>query len=215
MQCKEGVSPPFRWLARSPSLAFAAMHSLVVLTSVFAVIFVAELPDKTALTTFVMATRHKAVPVFTGAAFALAIQSLVAVLAGELLSKLPARPVHVGAGLLFLVTAVLMWRQAGESEVAESDAPAAGFWRTAWVVFGVVFLAEWGDLTQLATAALAARYRAPFTVFVGATGALWAVVAIATFVGSHAGKLLPARATKRVAAGIFCAVGIAFVTGVL
>ncbi len=191
------------------------MPSFVVFTSVFAVIFVAELPDKTALTAFVLATRHKALPVFVGSAVALAIQSLVAVAAGALLSKLPARAVHIGAGTLFLVTAVLMWRQADAAEVHEKDAPHAGFWKTAWIVFGVVFLAEWGDLTQLATAALAAHYRAPVTVFVGATTALWAVVGIASFVGSHAGKLLPPRATKRVAAGIFCAVGIAFITGVL
>jgi putative Ca2+/H+ antiporter (TMEM165/GDT1 family) len=191
------------------------MSALFIITSVFAVIFVAELPDKTALTTFVLATRHKPVPVFVGAAIALAVQSLVAVLAGQLLSRLPARAVHVGAGLLFLVTAVLMWRQAGDGEASKNDAAAGGFWRTAWVVFGVVFLAEWGDLTQLATAAMAAHYRAPIAVFIGATAALWAVVAIASFVGSHAGKLLPPRATKRVAAAIFCAVGVAFVTGVL
>ncbi len=191
------------------------MSSLFVFASVFAVIFVAELPDKTALTTFVLATRHKPVPVFTGAAAALAVQSLAAVGAGALLGKLPARAVHVGAGVLFLVTAVLMWRQSGESEADEHDRPTRGFWRTVWVVFGVVFLAEWGDLTQLATAAMAAHYRAPLTVFLGATAALWAVVAIATVAGSHAGKLLPPRATKRVAAAIFCVVGIAFITGLL
>lgn len=191
------------------------MPALVVLTSVFAVIFVAELPDKTALTAFVLATRHRAMPVFVGSAIALAVQSLVAVLAGQLLSKLPTRAVHVGAGGLFLVTAVLMWRQAGESDVRDPDKSATGFWRTAWMVFGVMFLAEWGDLTQLATAAMAAHYRSPFTVFLGATGALWAVVGIASFVGSHAGKLLPARATKRVAATLFFVVGVAFVTGLL
>jgi putative Ca2+/H+ antiporter (TMEM165/GDT1 family) len=191
------------------------MASLFTALSVFAVIFVAELPDKTALTTFVLATRHKPLPVFAGAAGALAIQSLVAVLAGHLLSRLPARAVHVGAGVLFLVTAVLLWRQGEEAEVHEKDTPNAGFWRTAWVVFGVVFLAEWGDLTQLATAAMAAHYAAPFTVFVGATAALWTVVGIATFVGSHAGRLLPPRATKRVAAGIFFAVGVAFIAGLL
>src|SRR5579872_5593925 len=129
------------------------MSSLFVLASVFGVIFVAELPDKTALTTFVMATRHKPLPVFAGAAAALAIQSLVAVGAGALLGKLPAHAVHVGAGLLFIVTAALMWRQSGEGEADPHERDAKGFLRTAWVVFGVVFLAEWGDLTQLATAA--------------------------------------------------------------
>jgi putative Ca2+/H+ antiporter (TMEM165/GDT1 family) len=189
------------------------MASLLAALSVFAVIFVAELPDKTALTTFVLATRHRPLPVFAGAATALAVQSLVAVLAGQLLSRLPARAVHVGAGVLFLVTAVLLWRQSEEADVHEKDTPNASFWKTAWVVFGVVFIAEWGDLTQLATAAMAAHYKAPVAVFVGATTALWAVVGIATFAGSHAGRLLPPRATKRVAAGIFCVVGIAFIAG--
>jgi putative Ca2+/H+ antiporter (TMEM165/GDT1 family) len=121
----------------------------------------------------------------------------------------------VGAGVLFLVTAVLLWRQAEEADVHEKDAPKAGFWKTAWVVFGVVFLAEWGDLTQLATAAMAAHYRSPVAVFVGATSALWAVVGIAAFAGSHAGRLLPPRTTKRVAAGIFLVVGVAFIAGLL
>jgi putative Ca2+/H+ antiporter (TMEM165/GDT1 family) len=191
------------------------MSIFLVFASVFGVIFVAELPDKTALTTFVMATRHKPLPVFVGAAAALAIQSLVAVAAGALLGKLPGHVVHVGAGILFMITAGVMWRQAGEEEEDPHEKPATGFSRTAWVVFGVVFLAEWGDLTQLATAAMAAHYHAPFTVFFASTAALWAVVAIAAFVGSHAGKLLPPKATKRVAAGIFLLVGIAFVTGIL
>ena len=191
------------------------MPSLVVFSSVFAVIFVAELPDKTALMAFVLAARHKALPVFVGAALALTVQSLVAVGAGALLSKLPAHAVHLGAGGLFLVTAVVMWRQSNETEVVDKDAPADGFWKTAWGVFAVVFVAEWGDLSQLATAALAAHYKAPFTVFAAATAALWAVVGIAAFVGSHAGRLLPPKATKRVAAGIFCLVGVAFMTGLL
>jgi putative Ca2+/H+ antiporter (TMEM165/GDT1 family) len=82
-------------------------------------------------------------------------------------------------------------------------------------VFGVVFVAEWGDLTQLATAALAARYAAPIAVFVGATAALWAVVAIAATVGHRAGKLLSPHVTQRVAAGVFALVGVAFVVGLL
>lgn len=191
------------------------MGSVFVLLSVFAVIFVAELPDKSALTAFVLATRHKPFAVFAGAAIALTLQSLVAVAAGHLLSRLPSRAVHIGAGVLFVGSAVVMWRQAEETEVREKDGPDAGFWKTAWVAFAVIFLVEWGDLTQLATAALAAHYAAPVTVFVGATAALWAVVGIAVFAGSHAGKLLPPRATKRVASAIFCAVGIAFMTGVL
>jgi putative Ca2+/H+ antiporter (TMEM165/GDT1 family) len=183
---------------------------------VFGVVFVAELPDKTALASLVMATRHRPLPVFLGAALALAVQSLVAVLAGHLVSLLPARPVHVGAGLLFLVTAVLMWRRNDEDEGSvERDAPALTFRQTAWLVFGVVFVAEWGDLTQLATAALAARYAAPVAVFLGATIALWAVVALAVVVGNRAGRFISPHVTQRIAAAIFALLGVAFVVGLL
>jgi putative Ca2+/H+ antiporter (TMEM165/GDT1 family) len=183
-----------------------------IFASVFGVVFLAELPDKTALAALALATRHKPAPVFVGAASALTIQSLVAVAAGRLVALLPARPVHVAAGLLFLVSAVFMWRRKEEDEdVRERD--AAGFWRSTWVVFAIVFIAEWGDLTQLATAALAARYDAPVVIFAAATLALWAVTAVAVFVGHRAGKMLDPRVTARMAAGLFAFVGVALIAG--
>jgi hypothetical protein len=117
------------------------MTGWALLASVFGVIFVAELPDKTALAALALATRHRPVPVLLGAASALTIQSAVAVGAGRLVSLLPSRPVHVASGLLFLVSAVLMWRRKeDDDEVADRDAP--GFWRSTWLVFAVVFVAE-------------------------------------------------------------------------
>jgi putative Ca2+/H+ antiporter (TMEM165/GDT1 family) len=184
--------------------------------SVFGVVFVAELPDKTALAALVLASRLRPLPVLLGAATALTVQSVVAVAAGHLVSLLPARPVHVVSGVVFLVSAVLMWlrKEEGGEEAKEKDAQT-GFWRAAWASFVVVFIAEWGDLTQLATAALAARWRAPFVVFGGATLALWAVCAIAVLVGHRAGKLMNPHVTKRIAAVLFAVVGVALVTGLL
>ncbi len=192
------------------------MTGLALLASVFGVIFVAELPDKTALAALALATRHRPVPVLLGAAGALTIQSAVAVGAGQLVSLLPPRPVQVASGLLFLVSAVLMWRRTDENEDDEvADGGAQGFWRSTWLVFAVVFIAEWGDLTQLATAALAARYSAPLIVFAGSTLALWSVAAIAVFVGNRAGRLLDPRSIARVAAVLFAVVGTALVVRVL
>jgi putative Ca2+/H+ antiporter (TMEM165/GDT1 family) len=192
------------------------MHGFALFCSVFGVVFVAELPDKTALAALVLATRHRPLPVLLGAATALTIQSVVAVAAGHLLSLLPPRPVHVVAGLVFLVSAVLMWRRKEDSEDdVKERGEDGGFFRSAWLVFVVVFIAEWGDLTQIATAALAARYHAPFVVFAGATAALWAVSAIAVFIGHRAGKLLDAHLTKRIAAVLFALVGAALVAGLL
>lgn len=191
-------------------------HFLTLALSVYGIVFVAELPDKTALSTLVLATRHKPLPVFFGAAGALAVQSLVAVAAGHLLTLLPAHIVHVAAGIVFVVSAVVMWvRVEDANEGGLKDIAGTGFWQAAWMSFLVVFIAEWGDLTQLATAALAARYAAPIAVFVGATAALWSVVAIAAFIGNRAGALLNPRLTHRIAAGLFAAVGLALIVGLL
>jgi putative Ca2+/H+ antiporter (TMEM165/GDT1 family) len=192
------------------------MRSLDLAVTVFGVIFVAELPDKTALTAMVLASKNKPAPVFLGTALALAIQSAVAVVAGSLLSLLPARPVHIGAGLVFLVSALVMWIR--KEEAAEAGAAAgkrASSFRTFAATFGVVFLAEWGDLTQLATAAFAAREHAPWVVFTASTLALWAVAGVAVIVGQRAAKFLSPHVTQRVAAVLFAGIGVALLTGLL
>jgi putative Ca2+/H+ antiporter (TMEM165/GDT1 family) len=183
--------------------------------SVFGVVFVAELPDKTALAALVLATRGKAIPVFLGSALALTVQSIVAVLAGHLVALLPARPVHIAAGLLFLVSAVAMWRRTDAGGDGKSGGGGAGFLRATWSAFLVIFIAEWGDLTQLATAALAARYDAPLIVFAAATAALCSVTGIAVLVGHHAGNLLDPTITQRVAAVLFALIGVAMVAGLI
>jgi putative Ca2+/H+ antiporter (TMEM165/GDT1 family) len=187
--------------------------------TVFGVIFVAELPDKTALAALLLATRYKAAPVFLGAALALTVQSVVAVAAGGLISLLPPRPVHVGAGILLLVSAVVMWRrknpEATELEGLKQEKREPTFLRALVSTFSLIFVAEWGDLTQLGTAALAARYKSPLTVFSAATLALWSVAALAVLVGNRAGALMDPQVTKRVAAVVFLVLGVALIIGVL
>jgi putative Ca2+/H+ antiporter (TMEM165/GDT1 family) len=189
-----------------------------IFATVFGVIFLAELPDKTAVAALVLATRHRPLPVFAGTALALVVQSMVAVAAGGLLSLLPARPVHIGAGLLFLVSAFFMWRRDEEEEDADAGQGSAepeGFRRAFLKSFLVVFIAEWGDLTQLGTAALAARYRAPLTVFLAATVALCLVAALAVFLGNRLSKLIHPRHTQRVAAVVFVLLGIGLLAGLI
>jgi len=102
-----------------------AMHGWTLFLTVFGLIFVAELPDKTALAALVLATRHRPFPVLLGAGLALAVQSLVAVTAGQLFSLLPHRPVQMAAALLFLVSAVVMWRRQEENEDDVADGRAS------------------------------------------------------------------------------------------
>ena len=184
--------------------------------TVFGVIFLAELPDKTALAALVLATRHRALPVFLGASLALTVQSMIAVAAGALLSKLPQHWVHIGSGLLFIVCGVIMWVRKHDAD--ESDAKhahKAGFWSALWTVFVVVFVAEWGDLTQIGTAGFQAKYHAWFTILIASSAALWCVAAIAVFVGNRAGKLLDAKITQKVAAVVFAIIGVLLVAGVV
>ena len=194
-------------------------QTLAMALTVFGVVFLLELPDKTALATLLLATRHRPLPVFFGAAAAFVIQSIVAVAAGSLLSLLPREPIRIGAGLLFIVMAGLIVRQNlkkterdERSEVEREDRRHRQPFVTAFVV---VFVGEWGDLTQLATAALQARYRSPVVVFAAATLALWLVSAIAVVLGNRLGAWIPQRPLQLAAAGVMVLVAIALISGIL
>jgi Ca2+/H+ antiporter, TMEM165/GDT1 family len=187
--------------------------------TVFTVIFLLELPDKTALATLLLATRHRPLPIFFGSAAAFAIQSVVAVAAGSLLSLLPREPIRIGAGALFLVMAAfIVWRNfktERADETREVEREEQKHRRPFATAFLLVFVAEWGDLTQLATAALQARYREALTVFVAATTALWAVAAIAVILGNRLGAWIPQRPLQFTAAGVMVLAGIALISGIL
>ncbi|HKV31912.1 MAG TPA: TMEM165/GDT1 family protein [Candidatus Dormibacteraeota bacterium] len=194
-------------------------HDLGLGFTVFTVIFLLELPDKTALAALLLATRHRPLPILFGAAAAFVVQSAVAVLAGSLFSLLPREPIRIGAGVLFLVmAALLVKRNLRKLEAAEEQSVVheeARHRRPFVTAFTVVFIAEWGDLTQLATAALEARYQQPLVVFVAATLALWAVSAIAVGLGNRLGAWIPARPLQFAAAGVMVLVAIALITGLL
>ena len=124
---------------------FRGMFDRKLFLSVFEFIFVAELPDKTALVSMVLATRHRALPVLLGAALALAVQSVVAVAAGGLFSLLPTKAVHLAAGLVFLVSAVFMWRRKEDDDKMREKVGGANasFWAALGAVFIAVLIAEW------------------------------------------------------------------------
>lgn len=179
--------------------------------STFGLIFMAELPDKTAFATLLLAVRRRPLPVFVGAAAAFAVQSFVAVAFGGVLSLLPARMVRAGAGLVFLGFAWAMWNREEEElpEVA-ADLGEPRFLSSAAAAFAVIFIAEWGDLTQLATATLAARVGRPLTVFLGSTAALWCVAGLAVAAGRRLKSSFDPRPLERFAAVLFVLVGLFF-----
>ncbi|MCQ4044702.1 TMEM165/GDT1 family protein [Streptantibioticus rubrisoli] len=179
------------------------MFSLTVAAIVFGVIFVAELPDKTALASLVLGTRFRASHVFCGIAAAFAVHVVIAIAAGSLLTLLPHRWVQGVVGLLFLGGAAVLLRHKDEDDDEAVNAPKnQGFWRVAGSGFMLILVAEFGDLTQIMTANLAARYGSPLSVGVGAVLALWAVAGIGIVGGRALMKRVPLPLITKVAAAV-------------
>jgi putative Ca2+/H+ antiporter (TMEM165/GDT1 family) len=175
--------------------------NLAVMLTTFAVVFPAELPDKSLLASLVLGTRYRPLPVFAGVAAAFAIHVCVAVAIGGVFSLLPRRLVLLVVAALFAGGAALLL---GREEEPHGSAPAAAGpgaapLRVALTAFGVVFVGEWGDITQVTTANLAARYTDPVSVAVGAVLALWAAAALALTVGQGLLRRLPTRLVRRLA----------------
>jgi putative Ca2+/H+ antiporter (TMEM165/GDT1 family) len=168
---------------------------LAVIAAVFPVIFIGELPDKTMFASLVMATRGKPLSVWVGAAAAFTVHVAIAVTVGVALFKILPRSVvdFVVAGL-FAISAVAAFISAREGDEREEEIlveHAAS--KVAGTAFVVVFLAEWGDLTQVLTANAAVRYDSAISVAVGATLALWSVAALAVIGGHGLLGRLPTR----------------------
>jgi Ca2+/H+ antiporter, TMEM165/GDT1 family len=185
---------------------------LAVIGIAFAVTFLAELPDKSMFTSLVLATRYRAVVVWIGAAAAFAVQMAIAVTAGRLLALLPGRVVDAVvaglfvAGALYLGFASFRQRDRDGADAARQGQQPTPEWRVAGTAFALVFIAEWGDVTQLATANLAARYN-PALVFAGATIGLWAAAAIAVAVGAKSLNVIPMAWVSRIAGAVLLALG--------
>jgi putative Ca2+/H+ antiporter (TMEM165/GDT1 family) len=175
---------------------------LAVVLTTFVVIFPAELPDKSLFASLALGTRFRPLPVFCGVAAAFAVHVVIAVtVGGVFVALLPERVVLFVAAALFAGGAALLLL--GKEEVAADPAEtvrAMADQRPAHVAmasFGVVFLGEWGDITQITTANLAARYHDPLSVGIGAVLALWSVSALALSVGRGLVQRVPTRLVRR------------------
>jgi Ca2+/H+ antiporter, TMEM165/GDT1 family len=185
--------------------------SLVTAAIVFGAIFFVELPDKTFIATLVLATRFRPLHVWVGVCLAFFVQTLVAVSVGGLLAQLPRRPVEAFAALMFLVGGVILLRGAGkadeeeaetEEEFATKGAATATGLKVVAVSFSVLFLAEWGDLSQLLTASMVLRFHEPLSVFVGAFAALAAVSALGAVIGRALLARVRLSTIRRIGGGV-------------
>ena len=176
------------------------MH-LGIIASVFPVIFIGELPDKTMFASLVMASRGKPWAVWGGAAGAFVVHVVIATTIGVgIFAVLPRRAVDGVVAALFLGGAVYAYLEGSRDESGLVAKEASTHKRVVSTAFVVIFLAEWGDLTQILTANLAAHYHSPLSVGVGAVLALWAVAALAVTSGQGLLRWFPIRTVRRVTA---------------
>jgi putative Ca2+/H+ antiporter (TMEM165/GDT1 family) len=187
--------------------------SLAVVGAVFAVIFIGELPDKTMFASMVMATRGRPGAVWLGAAAGFLAHVAIATTLGTVVFHLlsPRAVDGVVAGIflagagLAAAEAVRAHRHRGQPEPPPRPPSRPG--RTAATAFAVIFVAEWGDLTQLLTANLAAQSQSPLSVATGATLALWAVSALAVTGGRWLGRLVHPVLIRAVTAVLLAGLG--------
>lgn len=193
---------------------------------VFATIFVVELPDKTFIATLVMSTRFRPLLVWIGVVAAFFVQTLVAVAIGGVLTQLPKRPLEIFAAIMFVIGGVLLLRGAGNADAEEAEtedefgakasAKQLAGWKVVTFCFTVLFLAEWGDISQLLTASLVVKFHDPLSVFIGAFLALAAVSGLAAVLGRTLLQRIRLSTIRRVGGGVclvLAAVSVAQIAG--
>jgi putative Ca2+/H+ antiporter (TMEM165/GDT1 family) len=176
------------------------MPRLLIAAIVFGTVFGAELPDNSGLASLVLGTRYRPGGAFAGAAAAFAAHVVLAVTCGAILGLLPHKIVQIAVAVVFLAGAVLVLRTDKDEDEAQLKASAAGFWAVAATSFGVIALAELGDLSDIVIANLAARYHDPVAVGIGSVLALWSVAALAITGGRGLLRILPMQWIARLAA---------------
>ena len=192
---------------------------LAVVALTFGAIFVVELPDKTFIATLVLSTKYRPLLVWLGVGLAFAAQTGIAVALGKAAALLPTEAVQAGAAVLFLLGAVLLVREArsqddGDEDYGENAGEAHGL-RAVGTSFLVLFAAEWGDLSQLLTLSLVARYDDPLSVFAGAWAALLTVSGLAVLVGRVLLRWVPVHVLHYAGAGVCLVLAAATVAELL
>ena len=183
--------------------------NFAIVFAVFPVIFLGELPDKTMFASLILATKGRPRQVWVGVAAAFVVHVVIATTVGVgLFHILPHRAVDGFVAVLFLGGAGYAWREAvhqdDESDLVSREAAVHTVVVTSFVV---IFLAEWGDLTQILTANLAAHYHSSLSVGVGSVLALWSVAAIAVAGGQRLLRKINVATIRKITAVVLVVLG--------
>jgi putative Ca2+/H+ antiporter (TMEM165/GDT1 family) len=176
-----------------------------VLSASFVLVFVAEMGDKTQLLAFTLAARfQRPWPILAGILVATLVNHAIAAALGAWISvHVPARWMAIGLGAGFI--AFGLWTLVPDTHVEEKKPPRFGPFLTTAVLF---FMAEMGDKTQLATAALGARFGSVLLVVAGTTAGMMLADGLAVFGGERIGRVVSPRRMRQIAAILFLATGV-------
>ena len=173
--------------------------NFAIVLAVFPIVFIGELPDKTMFSSLVLSSRGKPLAVWAGAAAAFFLHVIIAVTIGVgLFAILPHTVLEVFVAVLFFAGAVFAFRESVKDEIDLIEEETRSHRHILTAAFLVTFIAEWGDLTQILTANLAAHYHSPFSVGLGAVLALWSVSATAVVSGLGLLRVLSITTLRRV-----------------
>jgi putative Ca2+/H+ antiporter (TMEM165/GDT1 family) len=182
--------------------------NFAIAAAVYPVIFVGELPDKTMFASLLLASRGRAWAVWLGVAGAFLVHVVIATTIGvALFALLPSQVVDAGVAVMFLGGAVYAFVESGRDASGLVARQAVTHRRTVTTAFVVIFVAEWGDLTQLLTANLAARYHSALSVGVGSVLALWSVTGLAVLGGQGLLRSVPVVALRRITGAVLLVLG--------
>jgi putative Ca2+/H+ antiporter (TMEM165/GDT1 family) len=203
------------------------MEFLVAVVTAFLLVVPVELPDKTFVATLVLSTRYRPAPVWIGVTLAFGVQCLVAVVAGRLIALLPQTPVQLVAAALFLTGALLLIRSARRATEEEREREREREFEgkigntrrsglnAALASFAILFVAEWGDLSQLLTAGLVAQGAHPVAVFAGSWAGLGAISAAAVLLGRVLMRYISLAVVQYVGAGVCTVLAVVTVVAAL
>jgi len=169
---------------------------ILIFFTAFAAVFIAEIVgDKLLYTTSVLAARYRTAPIMIGMAVAFMAKMGVAVLIGEAIAKLPRILVATITAISFLTVAFVLWRKPDRKTEAKQDHTHK---KAAMISFAAIFFSEWGDVGQVTTATLTAKYHLPLLIWLGAVSAMVTKGVLAAFLGAGIRRWIQDRVSPKV-----------------
>jgi putative Ca2+/H+ antiporter (TMEM165/GDT1 family) len=184
------------------------IEMLSILFATYVIVFGAEVVgDKTIYTLGTLATRYRLLPIFCGSTVAFVLKMLAAVLLGRAIAELPVALVATASAVTFFTMALVIWFKKPESK-ASIPTVDRSWGSIALASFASIVFSEWGDVGQIATATLAARYQLLQIVWLGAVLAMMTKGILAMTLGAGLRSRVPRQVLRYATCAICLAMGI-------